>query len=245
METQELDFDKIFKEAKRESIPLKVQLAGPSGAGKSMSALLMASGLTKNPRDWAKIVGIDTENSLSLYANHKNMIGNFKVAKIAAPFEPERLIKALELAEQAGFEVIIIDSLTHFWSGKGGILDINNAYGGRFQDWSKTTPRHTAMVEAIKNSKCHIISTVRKKTDYVMSTDGGKNKVQKMGLANEQKDNMEYEFTVAFDIDMNHLASTSKDRTGLFMDRTPFKVTTKAGVELLSWSNGANTELKI
>lgn len=240
IESGELDFSKIFKTAKRSSVPLKIQMSGVSGSGKTLSSLILAGGLTKKTNDFEKILVVDTEDAASLYAEYNNLVGSFKVANLKPPYEPERGIKLIQLAEKAGVEVLIFDSLTHFWNGKGGILDINNSYGGRFQDWAKTSPRHNAFVEAIKQSNISIISTVRKKTEYAIVNDGSKNRVQKLGLANEQKDNMEYEFTLAFDIDINHLATASKDRTGLFMDRTPFKITCETGLELKAWSTGGS-----
>lgn len=238
----EMDFSKIFKDAKRAATPLKIMVSGPSGSGKSMSSLLLAYGLTK---DWSKIVGIDTEDSLALYANYKDKIGTFKVATMKPPYEPERLIKAIQLAEQAGFECVVIDSLTHFWSGQGGVLEINQAYGGKFQDWAKTTPRHVAMIEAIKQTKMHVIVTARKKADYAITNENGKTKVEKLGLADEARAGTEYEFTLAFDVNMQHLATSSKDRTGMFMDRTPFIITKQTGDELLRWSKGEQVEAGI
>ena len=240
--SKEIDFSKIFKTAKRSSVPLKIMMSGPSGGGKTMSSLKLAYGLTKN---WEKIVVIDTEDSASLYANHRQEIGSFKVFNMKPPYNPERLVKGLEMCEKAGFEAVIIDSMTHFWSGQGGMLEIHESFGGKFQDWQKSNPIYREMLEAIKQSKLHVIGTARKKTDYAITNENGRTKVEKLGLADEVRNGMEYEFTIAFDINIHHMASTSKDRTGLFMDRVPFLITKETGEELLKWSKGEEQEAKI
>lgn len=233
-----MDFDKIFLDAERSASYLKILVSGVSGSGKSASSLLMAYGLTKS-KSWQKVLGVDTEDSLALYSNNERLgVGKFKIVKITPPYDPDKIGKVLGLAEQAGFEVVIIDSITHFWSEDGGVLDIHAKYGGKFADWQKANPKHKAMFDAIKKAKMHIICTSRKKTDYAMNTENGRTKIEKVGLKLDQRDSIEYEFTTAFDVDIKHLATTSKDRTGLFMDRTPFLITSKTGEELLSWSNG-------
>lgn len=240
---REIDFSKIFKTAKRSSVPLKIMVSGPSGGGKTMSSLKLAYGLTK---DWEKIVVIDTEDSASLYADYRDEIGSFKVFNMKPPYNPERLVKGLEMCEQAGFECVIIDSMTHFWSGEGGMLEIHDSFGGTFQDWKKSNPIYRRMLESIKQSRLHVIGTARKKTEYVVElNEKGKNAPKKVGMAEELRGGMEYEFTIAFDVDIHHRASTSKDRTGLFMDRVPFLITKETGEELLRWSKGEKIEAKI
>jgi hypothetical protein len=64
--------------------------------------------------------------------------------------------------------------------------------------------------------------------------DKGKQTPKKVGLAPVQREGMEYEFTVMLDVDMNHIASSSKDRTGLFDGRF-FKISEATGKELLTW----------
>jgi len=134
-----------------------------------MGALLLAYGLCGN---WNKIAVIDTENySASLYAH----LGAFSVVNIAAPFSPEKYKDAIKLCEDAGMEVIIIDSISHEWEGAGGILDIHgNMAGNSFTNWSKLTPRHNGFVQAILQSPVHVIGTIRSKQEYVLSERNGK-----------------------------------------------------------------------
>ncbi len=178
---------------------------------------------------------IDTENgSGDLYAH----LGEYLVLPLEAPYTPDRYVKAIKAFEESGVEVIIIDSLTHAWSGVGGALEIVDTMmagqKNKFTAWREVTPKHNALVEAMLQSKCHIIATMRAKTEYVLEEENGKKVPKKIGLAPIQRDGMEYEFTVMFDISHQHIASASKDRTGLF-DGQYFKADTDTGKILLEW----------
>jgi hypothetical protein len=218
--------------AKRKQAKIKLGIQGCSGSGKTYSALLIAFGLCG---DWNKIAVIDTENySASLYAH----LGGFKVLNIAAPFSPEKYIEAIKLCEGSGIEVVIIDSTSHEWEGAGGILEIHsNMQGNSFTNWSKLTPRHNAFVQAILQSPCHIIGTIRTKQEYVLSEKNGKQVPEKVGLKGVTREGMDYEFTIVLDINIKHFASASKDRTGLFMDKPEFKITSATGEQILAWCN--------
>lgn len=219
--------------AQRHQVKLRLGLSGASGFGKTYSALLLAHGITN---DWSKIAIIDTENgSASLYSH----LGNYNVLTLEEPFTPERYIKAMETCESASIEVIIIDSISHEWSGKGGCLEIHESLGGRFQDWSKVSPRHQSFIDKILNSKCHIITSVRRKVDYSMDADmNGKSKVIKHGTKEITREGFEYELTVNFElINDKHLVKASKDRTGLFMDSPEFIINTSTGKKLIEWCN--------
>ena len=220
-----------LQQARRNEVKLRIGLSAPSGFGKSYSALLLAYGITK---DYSKIAVIDTENgSASLYAD----LGNFQVLNLEPPYSPERYMKAISLCEQNGIEAIIIDSISHEWSGAGGCLEIHDKLGGRFQDWARITPRHQSFIDKILQSSCHIITTVRRKTDYSMETDqSGKSKVVKHGLKEVTREGFEYELSVNFEIiNDNHLVRVSKDRTGLFMNKPEFVITPETGEKLIEW----------
>ena len=105
-----------FKKAHRSKAKLRLAIAGPSGAGKTYSALLIASGIV--PLE--KVAVIDTESgSADLYED----LGGYSTVTINPPYSPQKYIEAIRAAEAAGFELIIIDSLSHAWSGEGGLLD--------------------------------------------------------------------------------------------------------------------------
>jgi hypothetical protein len=219
-----------LQKASRKQVKLRLGLSGASGFGKTYSALLLAYGMTN---DWNKIAVIDTENeSASLYAH----LGEFNTIALQAPYTPERYIEALKACEDAGVEVIIIDSITHEWDGKGGCLDIQTALGGKYQDWAKVTPRHQAFVDAILQSKCHVITTVRRKQDYDMVKEGNKTTVVKMGTKEVTREGFEYELTVNFEfLNDKHLVKASKDRTGLFSEKPEFIINEETGRTILNW----------
>lgn len=213
--------------AQRKRAKIKMGLQGPSGSGKTFSALLTAFGLCG---DWDKIAVIDTENhSAELYAH----MGRFKVINLSAPFSPENYIQAVSICEAAGIEVIIIDSATHCWEF---LLDYHaSLQGNSFTNWGKITPRHNDFVQAILQSPTHIITTVRTKQDYVLNEKNGKMVPEKVGLKSVQRDGLEYEFTLSFDLDMKNNACASKDRTGLFFGKPEQRLTVETGKQIKDW----------
>ncbi|WP_151672233.1 AAA family ATPase [Patiriisocius marinus] len=229
-----------LKQSKRKNVKLRLGISGASGFGKTHSALLLAYGMTGN---WKKIAVIDTENSsASLYSD----LGEFNVLDLSAPYSPERYIEAIEVCEKANIEVIIIDSVTHEWNGTGGCLDIHSKLGGRFQDWARVTPMHQGFIDKILQSTCHIITTTRRKVDYSLDVgSNGRTQVIKHGTKEITREGFEYELTVNFElVNDNHLAKASKDRTGLFMNRPEFIITSKTGERLLKWCNSEPMTVK-
>lgn len=224
-----------LRKAERKQAKLRIGLSAPSGAGKTYSALLMAYGMTG---DWNKIAVIDTENkSASLYSH----LGEFSTVDLDAPFTPERYIEAIRACEDAGMEVIIIDSTSHEWEGEGGCLQINESLanakfrGNTWSAWSETTPRHQRFIQAIIQSKAHIITATRNKIDTIMTED---KKVKKVGTKEIQREGFEYELTVNFNIDRDtHKVMASKDRTELFEGKDPFIITNDTGKKLIDWAN--------
>lgn len=218
--------------ASRKKVKLRLNLASPSGFGKTYGALLIAFGITNN---WDKIAVIDTEHdSASLYSH----LGNFKTLSLQAPYTPDRYIEAIKVCEGANMDVIIIDSITHVWKGEGGLLEYQSALGGRYQDWAKATPLYQRWLNTILESKCHMITTNRKKQGYNMITEGNKTKVEKAGLDDEIRDGYDYEVTVALEITNDkHMVRASKDRTNLFAGKPEFVITPEIGKKLLEWCN--------
>lgn len=219
-----------LRKATRQKAKIRLGLSAVSGGGKTYSAILIAKGLCG---DLTKVAVIDTENnSADLYAH----LGDYNVLPLAPPYAPERYIDAIKACESSGMEVIIIDSITHEWDGKGGCLEIQESLGGKYQDWAKVTPRHQAFIEAIVSSKCHIITTVRRKQDYEMSKDSnGKVKVEKAGLKEVTREGFEYELTANLELDTRHNATASKDRTGLFMGKPSFTPSEETGKMIAEW----------
>lgn len=221
-----------LKRATRKKVYLRLNLSAPSGAGKTYSALLMAYGITD---DWTKIAVIDTENgSASLYSH----LGPFNVIDLGPPFAPERYMEAIDACTNAGMEVIIIDSSSHEWTGQGGCLEINEKIaqarykGNTWSAWNETTPRHDAFVNHVLQARAHVITCTRSKTESVMEG----NRVKKVGMKDIQREGWEYELTVSLTLDRDsHMASASKDRTGLFQNADPFIITPETGKQIKKW----------
>ena len=225
-----------IKKASQKAKKLRIGLSGASGFGKSFSALKMASGMTN---DWKKICVIDSEcSSSSLYSN----LGSFNTIDINAPFTPEKFCQAIKLAEDSKMDVIIIDSISMEWNGSGGCLDIHEQLGGRFQDWGPVKKRHQAFIDAILQSSCHIITTVRRKVEYSLDKDSnGRTKVYKLGTKEVTQEGFEYEMDVNFElINENHLAKATKDRLNLFMNRPEFVINSSTGKKLIEFANSTD-----
>lgn len=222
-----------FTKAQRKKARLRLALAGPSGSGKTWSALLIAKGIG------GRIALIDTErDSASLYSH----LVEFDSLNLSAPFTPERYIEAIHAAEAGGYDTLVIDSLTHAWSGIGGCLELVDEIakakyrGNTWSAWNEITPRHRAMLDAILQSKLHVIVTMRSKTETAQVEENGRKKVVKLGMKAEQRDGIEYEFTAVLDlVHDGHYAIGTKDRTGLFAGSDPKPVTEETGAMLLEW----------
>ena len=221
-----------LRKAERSQVKLRIGLGGPSGSGKTYSALLLARGMASA---WDKVALIDTENkSGDLYSQ----LGNYNVITLEPPYSPERYLEAIKACEDAGMEVIILDSATHEWDGKGGILEYVDSLGGKFQDWAKATPRHRKFIDGILQSTADVLVTMRKKQDYAMEQNSqGKSIVKKLGMKEIQREGFEYELTLNFDIETNHMTLASKDRTGLFMGKPEFVITEQTGQQIREWNS--------
>ena len=227
-----------LRQSERRQAKIKIGLQGCAGGGKTYSSLLLAKGLTNG--DFSKVAIIDTENgSADLYAH----LGNYNVLSLAPPFTPENYIKAIDVCEKAGIEVIIIDSISHEWDE---LLDFHSKLAGNsFTNWAKVTPRQKAFVDKILQTNAHIIATMRTKQDYVLNQKDGKFIPEKVGLKSVQRDGLDYEFTLVFDVDIKHFVVSSKDRTGLFMGKPEFTISENTGKEILEWCNSGAKSVEV
>jgi GTPase SAR1 family protein len=205
------------RKAEKKRVKLKMAVQGPSGSGKTWGALALA----KNLWPEAKICVIDTENeSASLYADKFT----FDTIPLGPPFTTARYVECIDASVKAGYDVLIIDTITAQWDGSGGILQRKNEMdmrgGNSFTNWSSFTPEHEAFKQIMLQAPIHVIATMRSKQDYILqANDKGKQMPKKVGMAPIQRDQIDYEFTIVFDVQMDHKAVSSKDRTGLFNDK--------------------------
>lgn len=203
----------MFQKATRKQAKARVAIDGPAGSGKTYTALVAAKSLANG----GKVAVIDTERgSASLYADEFD----FDVLELNN-FNPRNYISAIREAEQAGYSVIVIDSMSHAWEGEGGVLDMHDAATKRqktensFAAWKDVTPVHREFVDAMLQSPCHIIATMRAKMEYVQENG----KVRKIGMAPVQRAGTEYEFTVVGDMDIEHTMTISKSRCKPLADK--------------------------
>ncbi len=219
-----------FKKASKEAVYLKLAITGPSGSGKTTAALRLARGLIG---DKGKIAVIDTENSSSLlYADAYD----FEVCVIEPPYTEEKFTDAISDAVASKFDCVIVDSFSHVWQA---ILDYKSKLdmrgGNSYTNWANAGNKFENVLQAILNSKIHVICCMRSKMDYAIDTDErGKKSIRKVGLAPVMRDGIEFEFSLVLDLDMSHKAIASKDRTRMF-DGKISEITEETGVALNDW----------
>jgi AAA domain len=205
----------VFSRATRRTAKARVALAGPSGSGKTFDALIWATALGE------RIGVIDTErDSASLYAD----MFAFDSVAFPPPFKPSRLVKLIGIAAAEGYDVLVIDSLSHFWEGEGGALDMVDAAAARsggnsFAGWKVATPEFRGLVDAMLGCPMHLIATMRSKMEYVLEADArGKQAPRKVGMQPVMRAGIEYEFTLLADLDLEHRLVVSKSRCAALAD---------------------------
>jgi hypothetical protein len=232
----------MFQKATKSQSRLRLALVGPSGSGKTYSALSIASGLG------GPVALIDTEHgTASKYAD----LFQFDTLGLAV-FHPGNYIEAIKAAEREGYRVLIIDSLTHAWAGQGGVLEQVDAAAKRSQSknsftaWRDVTPLHNALVDAILQSNCHIIATMRAKTEYVLEPDErGKLVPVKKGLAPIQRDGMDYEFDVVADMTLQHDLMVGKTRWNAIDQKVIRNPGREFGEALAGWLSDGSTQVQV
>lgn len=222
-----------FRKAERSQVFLKLAITGPTGSGKTFSALRLAVGLIADIGK--RIAFLDTENdSASLYSDQFD----FDVMPITPPFPPESFATGINAAVAADYGCVIIDSASHFWKGILTFKDQLDSHGkgNSYTNWKDADKKFDPVIDAVLQSKIHVIFCMRSKMDYVLETDSkGKQVPKKVGLAPIMRDGLEYEFSTVLDIGLDHSAQSSKDRTGLFPNDRIFQVTEETGKEIAAW----------
>ena len=228
------------KKAKRELIYVKFAIMGPSGAGKTYSSQRIAKGMVaeieKQTGKKAKILMANTEGKRGYYYANEF---DYDIIDIDAPHNPEKYVELINFAVSEGYDILIIDSASHEWEGKGGCLELQQQAGGTYQSWAKVSPRHAKFINAIADSPIHIIATMRGKDQYEVSKDEkGKTTVQKLGIGARQREGFEYEFTCTFLLDQKtNTAEVQKDNTHIFDSEGPTILSENHGVKVIQWAN--------
>jgi len=223
---------KGFQKATKKQAKLRLGICGPAGSGKTYTALIVATALSD------KVAFIDTERgSASKYSDEFD----FDVLELDE-FDPRNYIEAINMAEEAGYEVLVIDSLSHAWAGKGGVLEqVDNTAarmrtGNSFAAWREGSKLHNELVDTILQCNMHVIATMRSKMEYVQEKDErGKTVIRKVGMAPVQRDGMEYEFDVVGDMDQEHTLIITKTRCKVLKDAVIKEPDAKFAKTLQKW----------
>lgn len=235
----------LFKKAERKKSFLRLAITGPTGSGKTYSALRIAKGIAAASCE-EKIAFIDTEHgSAALYSDRFD----FDVAEMQEPYAVEKYARAMQESAKAGYKILIIDSLTHAWHQ---ILEEVNKIaktkysGNTFRAWSEGSPLYNALINSILKYPGHVICGMRSKMEYSLEKNEstGKNTVVKHGLAVEQRNGIEYEFTMQLEGTTDHIFTVTKDRSGMFQDQIIEKPTEQLGADLFKWLNGEKVKNK-
>lgn len=232
-----------FVTATKRQAKARIALDGPSGSGKTWTGLVTALALANG----GPVAVIDSElGSASKYADRFA----FDVMELSGNFDPKRYIEGIAQAAQGGYTVVLIDSLTHAWSGKGGVLEIVDAAKARFggnshMAWSVGTPAWQGLIDAMVQSPIHVIATIRSKTKWVEQEDSrGKKSYQRAGTEPVARDGIEYEFDVVGDLDLDHNLVISKSRAGGRIDSMYRSPGPEFGQAVLAWLTDGAVDVK-
>jgi nucleoside-triphosphatase THEP1 len=229
----------IFQKAVKRESKLRMAIMGPSGSGKTMTALKIA-------REFGgRVAVVDTENnSATKYAD----VFDFDTIAMEAPYHPDRFVEFIDAAVAGGYTTLIIDTLSHAWMGSGGLLELVDEIAktmktsNTFAAWKTATPIQQRMVEAIMSAKIHVIVTLRTKTKYVVEEveRNGRtvNVPRKVGMEAIQRDGIEYEFDVIFDMTVENVAIVSKTRCASLAGRAFDKPGADVAATLIEWLSG-------
>ena len=225
-----------FEKATKRQARLRMAIDGPSGSGKTYTALMAAFAIAGKG---GRVAVIDTERgSASKYADR---FPAYDVLELNT-FSPQTYTEAIKMAGESGYDLLIIDSLSHAWEGEGGAIDIvdrmaaRNSGGNSYTAWREVTPLHRRMVDAMLQSPCHVIATMRSKMEYVLEPDSkGRMVPRKVGMAPIQRQGTEYEFDVVADMDIEHKLVVSKTRCPAIDGLVELKPTARWFAPLRDW----------
>jgi AAA domain len=234
-----------FTKATKESAKIRLGIDGPSGSGKTYTGLLLGTFMAGTDR----LAVIDTENrSASKYSD----LFDFDTLALTN-FHPEHYVEAIHDAEEAGYGALLIDSLSHAWTGRGGVLEMHDRAAAKLRGsnswaaWRDVTPEHNKLVDALVQCQTHLIVTLRSKTEYVQERDSeGKATVRRVGMAPIQRDGLEYEFDVFGSMDIDNRLVIVKTRCPAVNGQVYVKPDESFGTVLLDWvTSGISVEERL
>lgn len=237
----------MFKQATKQQSKLRMTIDGPAGSGKTFTAMRFAHSLARGGR----IAVIDTERgSASKYVGEApdGTPWAFDVAELTT-FAPSNYVEAIQAAGFAGYSVLIVDSLSHAWEGKGGALEMKDRAAAAqktrndWTSWRDVTPEHNRLVDAILQAPMHVITTMRSRMEYVQDEDEqGKKRVRKIGLSPIQRPGMEYEFDIVADVDVEHTLRVTKSRCNQMADQFANRPGPSFWAPLVAWLESGSAE---
>ncbi len=206
-----------FRPAVREDVGLLIGIAGPSGSGKTYSAMRLAAGMSAGKR----FAVIDTEAGRSKHYADRFA---FDHADLQPPFRSSTYTDAIKAADEAGYPVIVVDSVSHEHAGEGGMLDwheeeLDRIAGNdgkrreacKMTAWIKPKGAHKRLVSRLLQVRAHIILCFRAEQKVDIVTVNGRTEVQPKRLASGFSDwipicdkNMLYELTASFLLTPEH-----------------------------------------
>jgi len=203
-----------FSKATKAKSKLRLAIDGPAGAGKTYTSLQIAQLLG------GKTALIDSEHgSASLYSDR------FDFDTVSLESHSLMVyLETIQAAAAAGYENLIVDSLSHAWSGKGGALEqVDKMGGSKFSNgWKTVSPLLARVIDALLSYPGNVICTMRTKTAYEVVNENGRAVPKKVGLAPVMRDGVEYEFSLVVDLTHEGTLTVSKSRCaplsgGVFM----------------------------
>lgn len=236
------------EKAAREKIAVKIALMSPSGGGKSYSALRLATGMVD---EMEKTNTLNGTNGKILFANTEGPRGryyadefSYDIVDLEPPYNPELFIDLINYAVDEKYSVLIIDSSSAEWEGRGGCLELQQQAGGKYQDWKFVSPRHDKFIDTLAYSPIHVIATMKGKDQYeVEKDDRGRVSVKKLGVGAAQRNGFEFYFTTTFNIDRDsHVAKCEKDNTHIFEKSGATILDESYGEKIIQWANSGESE---
>ena len=225
-----------FKKAQRKGIYARIAILGPTGGGKTYSALSIATGLVEG--SGKRIAVIDTErSSADRYAD----VFDFDKLDLTM-YSPDTYVEAIKAIDPEVYGAVVIDSLTHAWTGKDGALEqvdkaaVRSGGGNKFAGWRDVTPMHNRLVDAMLSIQAHLVVTMRSKMEYILEEDERGRKVpKKVGMAPIQRDGMEYELDIVGDMTTDNKMVISKSRASFLAGEVINKPGVELGRRILEW----------